>query len=342
MKTFRSLVTLVALLACITRAADIPWHDHDIAAIIPLDYHENMDSLRNDPRYSYYAGLYPEFAAFKDFTAATEGWQTYFILPRDKDVHIALHAIDIDMQNMTSPPTSGKLLHESQGEALLIRVNLSDNFPDSVLIFSTADGRQLIYHPELSMMDGSIVLPENTDGPTLLDISHQPSPPAAPDHDAPVDIAWQYGQMLGVLYLGQADDIATLRKDPQYQRYLTYYPALADIDSFAAQTAGKNVYFIVPRDPSAEITIREAEDTIYFHKPELKNSEKGKLLYQGKGTPILLRAGPEEHDPDLTLTLVQPDGQRLVYQPNMRAEEGGLVILDRSIAHAIANLELAP
>lgn len=159
--------------------------------------------------------------------------------------------------------------------------------------------------------------------------------------DNPTVIPWKETQQLGVLYLGDSETLDELRTSEQYQFYQAYYPALADIQRYAVQSAGTDTFLIIPHDPQATLSIYDANGHTY-RPGDKKDPASGKARYQGQGEPILLRTGAKMDKPDFTLILTSKDGKRLIYQPYYSHEMQDYMLLDDSIADAIFNLTLYP
>lgn len=330
------LLPLLAAALCFSaHAADIPWRDSDIAAILYLGEHANMDELRADPRYRHYSQQYPELAALEDFSLPGDGQETWFILPREAQTAITVRAFDI---TTNAEPESGAMLQQSTGTPLLLRTQSSyyaESYPpDRALIFDAPQGKHLAFEPEISRDDGSILLPEGDSPATLYDLAFKKSEHIAPS-DGATAIPWEAGEQLGVLHLGYGESLKELRENPQYQYYLTYYPALASIQKYAAENAGTDNFLLIPRDPQATLTIHDASD-------DQENPASGKIRYQGKGEPILLRSDAEADTPDFTLILTGADGERLIYQPLYLADQQSYTRFDDRFAFAIRDLTLYP
>lgn len=133
--------------------------------------------------------------------------------------------------------------------------------------------------------------------------------------------------VLKVAYLGNYDSMAELRRSANFQRYLNYYPELAEINEFTVETQGNEVYFLRPQDPQADVRI-------YAFNIEMINENKpldsDKLYYQGKGKPLLVRVNISDIYPDITVFLKDSAGKSVIYQPFLSLEDGSLSLYNKA------------
>lgn len=129
--------------------------------------------------------------------------------------------------------------------------------------------------------------------------------------------------ILKVAYLGDYDSMEALRQSENFKRYLNHYPELAEINAFTVETQGKEIYFLQPKDSQADVSI-------YGFNIEMINESKpldsGKLYYQGKGKPFLVRINMSDIHSDITVFLKDATGQSVIYQPSLSSEDNSLTL----------------
>ena len=141
------------------------------------------------------------------------------------------------------------------------------------------------------------------------------------------DIPWQAHDLLGVYSLeGDFPDMAAFREDMQYAFLVEDYPALEKIDTFAVDTGGQDMYFILPRHSDDRVSVYALDGK----QPE-RAVEEGKLLYQGQGEALLIKIHSAAQTADSAIVVEDAQGRRLVYQPALRAEDGRLQVPESGV-----------
>jgi len=88
-----------------------------------------------------------------------EGDQLYFVVPRDEDAEIYVYEWIIDEYNDYMGEPGDVLFGGCEGEALLIKGNISEYVPNFMIEIVSSEGSVLQYTPVLSGMDGTLVTP---------------------------------------------------------------------------------------------------------------------------------------------------------------------------------------
>ncbi len=99
-----------------------------------------------------------------------------------------------------------------------------------------------------------------------------------------------------VAYVGEWNTISTMKGEDFFKKY----PEFKDVNSWEAQTGGKEVYFILTNDESTKITA--------------KNTKTGERLYNRDSRPLIVRCN-ENGEPDMEITFICGDGRLLRYVP---------------------------
>jgi hypothetical protein len=126
--------------------------------------------------------------------------------------------------------------------------------------------------------------------------------------------------LCAIAYLGQLPegDVRQLSALLDEGGYLPEYNFLADLTGDAVvQQPGDEVYCLVPRDEGASLTVRE----YLCNEENGYQGEAGETLYTGSG-PVILIGNESDIIPNLTLTLVGTDGQKLDYVPSLSLCDG--------------------
>lgn len=126
--------------------------------------------------------------------------------------------------------------------------------------------------------------------------------------------------LCAIAYLGKVEDPANLSALLQSSDCATEYPFLTSVpqDQIVAYE-GTEVYCLVPRDLSAEVTVQE----FISNAANQYQGELGKTLYHSdQGSPVILIGNVSDVIPNLQVTLTGNDGQTLVYNPSLSMCDG--------------------
>lgn len=128
---------------------------------------------------------------------------------------------------------------------------------------------------------------------------------------------WMEDDIVGIAYLGKHADITSLHADPNYPRFLVYYPGIEKLSAFDIDR-GEELYLVIPAGDDIDISIHD-----YDKYGKISEDGVGKQLHHAKGASMLLRANPAGGDLNTLLIARKPNGETAQYviQP---AEEGRL------------------
>ena len=87
------------------------------------------------------------------------GDELYVIIPASADTAVRVYSYVMDESNGYMGGR-GELLAEFTGDPFLLRCNVSDIFPNVVVVLETADGETLEYSPSISLKDGTLGVPD--------------------------------------------------------------------------------------------------------------------------------------------------------------------------------------
>ncbi|MDO4777736.1 MAG: hypothetical protein Q4A06_09865 [Cardiobacteriaceae bacterium] len=129
---------------------------------------------------------------------------------------------------------------------------------------------------------------------------------------------WMEEDIVGIAYLGNHADIAALRADPDYPRFIQYYPGLEDVTAFDIDR-GEEVYLVIPASDDIDIRVH--------HYDYDKEDGIGKELHHAKGASMLLRINQPEQLNTL-LIVKRPDGETLHYVPQASEDGRREIVID--------------
>lgn len=126
--------------------------------------------------------------------------------------------------------------------------------------------------------------------------------------------------LCAIAYLGKVEDPANLSALLQSSDYAAEYPFLTSIpQDRTVAYEGTEAYCLVPRDPSAEVTVQE----FISNAANQYQGELGKTLYHSdQGSPVILIGNVSDVIPNLQVTLTGSDGETLVYNPSLSMCDG--------------------
>lgn len=116
----------------------------------------------------------------------------------------------------------------------------------------------------------------------------------APKEDEPVKV--DPNAVAQVAYLGEGWTFSTLTHEDSFAKY----GQTKDINGYAATTKGREIYMIVPSQPSASVTVKDVNT--------------GEVLYRGDSKPIIVRCN-EDHKSDVEITIIDDTGKLTKYRP---------------------------
>ena len=99
-----------------------------------------------------------------------------------------------------------------------------------------------------------------------------------------------------VAYMGEWNTFSTMRYEDPYKKY----PEFKDVNSWEAQTGGKEVYLILATHDDTKITV--------------KNTKTGERLYNSDSRPLVVRCN-ENGEPDVEINFIGGDGNLTRYVP---------------------------
>ena len=99
-----------------------------------------------------------------------------------------------------------------------------------------------------------------------------------------------------VAYVGEWNTFSTMRDEDPYKKY----PEFKDVNTWEAQTGGKEVYLILASRDDAKITV--------------KNTKTGERLYNNDSRPLVVRCN-ENGEPDVEITIIDNSGNLTRYVP---------------------------
>lgn len=132
---------------------------------------------------------------------------------------------------------------------------------------------------------------------------------------------WMEDDIVGIAYLGKHADIAALRADPDYPRFLQYYPGIEDVSAFDIDR-GEEVYLVIPAGDDIDISIHD-----YDKYGEISEDGVGKQLYHAKGASMLLRINQPEQL-NTFLVIKRADGETLHYVPQASEDGRREIVID--------------
>ena len=162
--------------AAATDASELPWGETDIVAVAFVGYCTSFDDFRATPTYADLKKRYalPDDVPFIDHT----GDELYLVLPRDPNASVAVNNLPSERLIDPDADVYGPILYKSEsGTPFFVRCQSSGGMMNLEIIIVDNNGRQIIYRPQLSTDDGSLVTPGivNKGEGSVLDIT-QPLP----------------------------------------------------------------------------------------------------------------------------------------------------------------------
>ena len=137
--------------------------DTKTIGIIALGDYENYNEYSKAIKTSPYLDEY-EFLgklSTNEFITASEGTQTFAILPTDTIASVSVYKLEHD--NELNKATNGDLLYNSSDvKPFVVKCNFSDIFPDVNIVLTAKDGSVTQFSPKISMKDGRVEIVTET------------------------------------------------------------------------------------------------------------------------------------------------------------------------------------
>lgn len=137
----------------------ITWQEGELGAVALVGFSEDVFSEDILRVFYAYDARYNDFSGGSIGGAEAEGNEVYLIIPRWSDTVISVTEL--------VEGAAGEQLYSDIGMPFLLRCNLSDLYPNTLVTFTSSQGT-LTFSPSISLMDGSVVLPE---GGLLRDVT---------------------------------------------------------------------------------------------------------------------------------------------------------------------------
>ena len=127
----------------------------------------------------------------------------------------------------------------------------------------------------------------------------------------------------GVLYLGNFPEHITenININVAFRQliiqgdFLKDYPWISDIEDLnCAETEGKELYLIIPRDDEAHVVIRQYDP--------FEQKEYGRIFSSYNGAPILLRCNQSEVASDVKIQITDNAGEHPAFSPYISGRDG--------------------
>lgn len=118
----------------------------------------------------------------------------------------------------------------------------------------------------------------------------------APKEEAPVKV--DPNAVAQVAYMGEGWTFSTLTHEDSFAKY----GQAKDINGYAATTDGREIYLIVPSQPSASVSVKDVNT--------------GEVLYRGDSKPIIVRCN-KDHKSDIEVTIIDDSGKLTRYSPSL-------------------------
>ena len=168
-----------------TDVSELPWGETDIVAVAFVGYGASFEDFKQTPAF---ADLKQRYGLPDDISCISrkdeEGEESatdnelYLVIPRDPNASVAIN--DVPVERLIDPDADvyGPILYKSEsGTPFFVRCQSSGGMMNLEMIIVDNNGRQIIYRPQLSTDDGSLVTPGivNQGEGSVLDIT-QPLP----------------------------------------------------------------------------------------------------------------------------------------------------------------------
>ena len=166
-------------------ASELPWEETDIVAVAFVGYGSSFEDFKQTPAF---ADLKQRYGLPDDISCISrkdeEGEESatdnelYLVIPRDPNASVAVN--DLPVERLIDPDADvyGPILYKSEsGTPFFVRCQSSGGMMNLEIIIVDNNGRQIVYRPQLSTDDGSLVTPGivNQGEGSVLDIT-QPLP----------------------------------------------------------------------------------------------------------------------------------------------------------------------
>ncbi len=165
--------------------SELPWGETDIVAVAFVGYGASFEDFKQTPAF---ADLKQRYGLPDDISCISrkdeEGEESatdnelYLVIPRDPNASVAVN--DLPVERLIDPEADvyGPILYKSEsGTPFFVRCQSSGGMMNLEMIIVDNNGRQIVYRPQLSTDDGSLVTPGivNQGEGSVLDIT-QPLP----------------------------------------------------------------------------------------------------------------------------------------------------------------------
>ena len=123
-------------------------------------------------------------------------------------------------------------------------------------------------------------------------------------------VEWRDKDICAVVFVGFGKDFASISNTGDYAKFRDRFPSLRKMAKFTTETAGDEVFYIIPRFSDATVTINE-------YKIDLEDNMKettGKKIYDGAAAPLLIRCNLSDLHPNTTVT-VTGNGKSITFNP---------------------------
>ncbi len=135
--------------------SEINWQsDTHYAVALIGGYYDNMQDVMVEPKEKYV----PNIQNSHEF--GSEGNEKYLIVPRHTDTYIEVFEIELSEDGQVVKKNETPSLTTEKGSVLWLTCNMSDLYPDVLLVLKNDEGLIAEVSPFISLKDGEIVITE--------------------------------------------------------------------------------------------------------------------------------------------------------------------------------------
>ena len=127
-----------------TQEEEVKWETNDLCAVVFLGYGNDFSSFSQTENFEANCKRFPSLEKITEFAVETEGDEVFYIIPRYADATIAVHQYNFDIEKERE--TIGKKFYQGGFEPILLRCNLSDLHPNT-LVTVTGNGENVEFNP---------------------------------------------------------------------------------------------------------------------------------------------------------------------------------------------------